>query len=178
MTINAGHDARFGQVCRLTGTFGSRRSLDELLHHTPGSRTEMTPAIVQPFLVNENHLVFGLKLPEHSAQKSTASQITQRTALRARVSRPWDSVASRLDSDILRVNQQTHNKKKVRIATSSAPRPEVPKLSYSPPEHECMKRSWHDVLQSAAAFIALFRVRQILFAPQLHGDPVPFGHKK
>jgi hypothetical protein len=38
----------------------------------------MTPAIVQPFLVEENHLDFGLKVPEHSAQRSTASQMTQR----------------------------------------------------------------------------------------------------
>ena len=41
----------------------------------------MTPAIVQPFLVNENHLVFGLKVPEHSAQKSTASQMSQRQSI-------------------------------------------------------------------------------------------------
>ena len=31
--------------------------------------------------------------------------------------------------------------------------------------------------QSAAAFIALFRVQQLLVAPQRPGDPVPFSHK-
>ena len=31
--------------------------------------------------------------------------------------------------------------------------------------------------QSAAAFIALFRVRQILVGPRRPGDPVPFSRK-
>ena len=119
-----------------------------------------------------DNLVFGLKVPEHSAQNSIASSIARRAGHYAHAfhdrGNQWGPGWIRASSES--INRHT-TKDRVSVGGVIDLAARGRQTEYSPADHEWGTTFWHAAHLTAAALIASFGVQQLLVAVSPHpGD--------